>query len=161
MRKYKFFGKNYFDQGEAGESWNNMFYVWQHDTGSIGDKQVLCLRPTVPGVASLSSVIVSNILGIIFFGGAAQTGGVGKRAAVVPEPTCPVLGAVPGPAPILVLVPGQEQVVIMLLFIWLQLTWCWTSSYHWEPLSLQGLNAQRWTLPLLKHIRPLHQSVWR
>ena len=85
-------------------------------TDSVGDKQVLCLRPTVPGVASLSSVIVSNILGIIFFGGAAQTGGVGKCAAVVPEPPRPVLGTVPGPAPILVLVPGQEHAVIMLLY---------------------------------------------
>ena len=93
-----------------------MFYVWQHDTDSFGDKQVLCLRPTVPGVASLSSVIVSNILGIIFFGGAAQTGGVGNRAAVVPEPTGPILGTVSGPAPILVPVPGQEHVVIMVLY---------------------------------------------
>ena len=61
-------------------------------------------------------MIVSNILGIIFFGGAAQTGGVGNCAAVVPEPTRPVLGTVPGPAPILAPVPGQEHVVIMVLY---------------------------------------------
>ena len=61
-------------------------------------------------------MIVSNILGIIFFGGAAQTSGVGVSAAVVPEPTRPFLGAVPGPAPILVPVPAQEHVVIMVLY---------------------------------------------
>ena len=55
-------------------------------------------------------MIVSNILGVIFFGGAAQTGGVGVSAAVVPEPTRPILGTVSGPAPILVPVPGQEHV---------------------------------------------------
>ena len=60
---------------------------------------------------------MSNILGIIFFGGAAQTGGVGNRAAVVPEPTRPILGTVSGPAPILVSIPGQEHAAIMLLFI--------------------------------------------
>ena len=59
---------------------------------------------------------MSNILGIIFFGGAAQTSGVGVSAAVVPEPTRPFLGAVPGPAPILVPVPAQEHVVIMVLY---------------------------------------------
>ena len=48
----------------------------------------------------------------ILLGGTAQTGGVGKCAAVVPEPTRPILGTVPGPAPILVLVPGQVHVVI-------------------------------------------------
>ena len=47
-------------------------------TDSVGNKQVLCLGPTVPAVPPLSSIIITNIFGIILlFGGTAQTVGVG------------------------------------------------------------------------------------
>ena len=85
---------------------------------SVGDKQVLCLGPTVPAVPSLSSMPISNIFVIILlFGGTAQTGGVGKSAAPIPEPTGPRLGAVEAAASILVPVPGQAQVVSFILRI--------------------------------------------
>jgi len=54
---------------------------------SVGDKQVLCLGPTVKAVPSLSSMIISNILFTILFGGTAETGGVGKVAVLIPPPT--------------------------------------------------------------------------
>ena len=38
--------------------------------------------------------MISNILGIILFGGTAQTGGVGNVAAIVPPPTRVSEGAV-------------------------------------------------------------------
>ena len=85
---------------------------------SVGDKQVLCLGPTVPAVPSLSSIIITNIFGIILlFGGTAQTGGVGIVAAIVPEPASLILGAVPPAGSILVPVPGQAQVVSFILRI--------------------------------------------
>ena len=84
---------------------------------SVGDKQVLCLGPTVPAGPSLSSIIISNILGIIRFGGTAQTGGVGTCAVPIPEPTVPRLGAAAAAPPILVPVPGQAQVVSFILRI--------------------------------------------
>ena len=77
---------------------------------SVGDKQVLCLIPTVPAVPSVSSIIISNIIVTILFGDAAQTGGAGVVAVVKPPPTVVELSAVPAVS-ILVPVPGQIQVV--------------------------------------------------
>ena len=77
---------------------------------SVGDKQVLCLCPTVPGVPSLSSRPIIDMEVTILLGGTAQTGGVGSHAAVVPEPAIVVLGAVPVAGCILVPVPVKAQV---------------------------------------------------
>ena len=61
---------------------------------------------------------ISNIFVIILlFGGTAQTGGVGIEAALIPEPTGVLLGAVDAAESILVLVPGQAQVVSFILRI--------------------------------------------
>ena len=84
---------------------------------SVGDKQVLCLGPTVPPGPSLSSPKKSNIFATILFGGTAQTGGVGIVAGIIPPPTGVELGAVPPAASIFVPVPGQAQVVILLLIV--------------------------------------------
>ena len=84
---------------------------------SVGDKQVLCLGPTVSAVPSLSSIMIKNIIPTILFGGAAQTGGVGMSAAPIPEPTGVRFGAVVPPVSILVPVPGQAQVVSFILRI--------------------------------------------
>ena len=86
-------------------------------TDSVGDKQVLCLGPTVNAVPSLSSMIISNILFTILFGGTAQTGGVGISAVIIPPPTSPILSAVAVAPSILVPVPGQAQVVSFILMI--------------------------------------------
>ena len=87
---------------------NNFVSVW--------DKQVLCLGPTVIADPSLSSIIIGNIFVTIFFGGTAQTGGVGIEALIIPEPTGAELGAVAAGF-ILVPVPGQAQVVSFILTI--------------------------------------------
>ena len=84
---------------------------------SVGDKQVLCLGPTVKAVPSLSSTIIINIFVTILFGGTAQTGGVGMSAVLIPPPTGPTLGAVVPAVSILVPVPGQAQVVSFILRI--------------------------------------------
>ena len=78
---------------------------------SVGDKEVLCLVPTVPAVPSLSPIMIVNIFATILFGGTAQTGGVGIEAVIIPEPPVPRLGAVVAAGSILVPVPGQAEVV--------------------------------------------------
>ena len=87
-------------------------------TDSVGNKQVLCLGPTVPAVPSLSSIIISNIFGrrrTTLFGGTAQTGGVGIVAAIIPPSTGVDLSTVPAAPCILVPVPGQAQGVSFIL----------------------------------------------
>ena len=87
-------------------------------TDSVGDKQVLCLGPTVPAVPSLSSIVISNIFAVIYlFGGTAQTGGVGMSAVLIPPPTGPTLGAVVPAGSILVPVPAQAELVSFILRI--------------------------------------------
>ena len=62
-------------------------------------------------------MIIKNIIPTILFGGTAQTGGVGRHAGIIPEPTGPRLGAVPAAVFILVPVPWQAQVVGFILMI--------------------------------------------
>ena len=94
----------------------NICLVDKHKV-SVGDKQVLCLGPTVIAVPSLSTVIIINIFVTILFGGTAQTGGVGTVAVVIPPPTGVFLSAVAAAVCILVPVPGQAQVVSFILMI--------------------------------------------
>ena len=107
-------------------SYNENIYLVDKHKVSVGDKQVLCLIPTVPAVPSVSSIIISNIIVTILFGDTAQTGGVGLVAVVIPPPTGLSLGAVEAAVCILVPVPGQAQVVSFILMIfrlWQSLTY--------------------------------------
>ena len=64
-------------------SYNENIYLVDKHKVSVGDKQVLCLGPTVPAVPSLSSIKISNTFVTILFGGTLPVTRVSNRYAEV------------------------------------------------------------------------------